>query len=357
MRLRTLLDTFATRRRTLRRVAEIAEALERVGLAVEPVLTVELPTSVRVTLRSRRPGAISGNLSGRVAALADPARRRPVAELEQARTGPGVYAWWARDDAARTSLGLSESGGARPLYVGVSSDLPRRLRSYVSRHKSRDGLRGGLALWLSEVDGSLPRWFSPLPPLHGYAEDALTGWIQRHLSLSWISLPSGSVAVAVEREAIRALDPLLNRRLVALPADAVEWFSATFVKGDELRRARGDWHLEVLRWAASHHRMLGALEPGDRRWFRVSDAGQIGTRIPKERAARAARVIEVSGDLLHPLPGAFLRARPDSWYSATSKRAHGEPPDWRDVRDSLTPAIQRAVVLWHYLSEPPSSTR
>lgn len=121
---------------------------------------------------------------------------------------PGVYAWWAAPSVLPVLPGPAHSScpELRLLYVGLASDLRRRL---VGNHLRRSGtstLRRTLAgLLLDEEDLRTRR--TDRVVLVDEDEATLTAWMTEHLRVTWCEHGD---ARAVEAEVIRAPGPPLN---------------------------------------------------------------------------------------------------------------------------------------------------
>lgn len=169
----------------------------------------------------------------------------PAVTTEQARTDihdvPGVYAWWVCPGALPGISGRAHPAGDLELiYVGIARSGPTSratLRSrVVSNHirgtTGQSTLRRSLASLLWGSQG----WRSRLadrPLLVPQDEQRLTGWMQEHLRLTWVTHAEPWM---VEAEMIASLQPPLNQSA-----------NRTHPLYGHVRDARRRWREEALR--------------------------------------------------------------------------------------------------------------
>ena len=121
---------------------------------------------------------------------------------------PGVYAWWAAPSALPDLPGPLHSSGAdlRLLYVGLASNLRRRLAGNHLRRSGTSTLRRTLAGLLLDEEGLRTRRTDRVV-LVDEDETKLTTWMTEHLRVTWCEHENPR---AVEADVIRALEPPLN---------------------------------------------------------------------------------------------------------------------------------------------------
>lgn len=152
-----------------------------------PVIDTEVATAVQ-------------DLSRLSQELADIAAALPAAS--------GLYAWWADPEVLPALPGPlhKTEPETRLLYVGIASNLRRRI---VQNHLRRSGsstLRRTLAGLLLESEGYSTRWTDRVVLVEA-DERRLTAWMQAHLRLTWCERPTPEV---VEPGIITTLGPPLN---------------------------------------------------------------------------------------------------------------------------------------------------
>jgi hypothetical protein len=122
---------------------------------------------------------------------------------------PGLYAWWATFDVLAELPGPVNPAvpGVRLLYLGKSErPLNARVCGEHLRYSRRSTLRRVLAGLLMAAEGYRTMWTDRVV-LVPEDEERLTGWMRRHLTLTWATLAAPG---AVEAECIRRWRPPLN---------------------------------------------------------------------------------------------------------------------------------------------------
>lgn len=145
--------------------------------------------------------------------------------LERARTllsaEAGLYAWWAPTDLLADFPGPAHphEPGMRMLYLGIATDLRRRVRSNHLRRSGTSTLRRTLAGLLLEPESLRTTWTDRVV-LVDEDEVRLTAWMDEHLRLTWCA---ASEPRRVEAALIERLRPPLNVEHASGPhVDAVK---------------------------------------------------------------------------------------------------------------------------------------
>jgi hypothetical protein len=120
----------------------------------------------------------------------------------------GLYGWWAPTDVLADLPGPAHphEPGMRMLYLGIATDLRRRVRSNHLRRSGTSTLRRTLAGLLLEPESLRTTWTDRVV-LVDEDEVRLTAWMDEHLRLTWCAAaePRRSEAALIER-----LRPPLN---------------------------------------------------------------------------------------------------------------------------------------------------
>ena len=121
---------------------------------------------------------------------------------------PGLYAWWADADVLAEFPGSPHPHaiGYRQLYVGIASNLRRRILQNHLRRSGTSTLRRTLAGLLMARKGYQTRRTDRVV-LTDPDETRLTAWMDTHLRLSWSEHPNPR---QVEQAIIEKLTPPLN---------------------------------------------------------------------------------------------------------------------------------------------------
>jgi hypothetical protein len=120
----------------------------------------------------------------------------------------GLYAWWAPPEVLPVFDGPANSGDRtqRLLYLGKAKRLRSRIASYHLRDSGRSTLRRTLAGLLMPTEGYRTTWTDRVV-LVTEDEQRLTGWMHRHLTLTWSEHPAPG---PLEKALISRLRPPLN---------------------------------------------------------------------------------------------------------------------------------------------------
>lgn len=120
----------------------------------------------------------------------------------------GLYAWWAAPHVLAGLPGSSHPhvGGYRLLYVGIASNLRRRILQNHLRRSGSSTLRRTLAGLLMESQGYRTRRTDRVVLIDS-DEIRLTAWMDTHLRLSW---SEHTAPREVEQAIIEKLTPPLN---------------------------------------------------------------------------------------------------------------------------------------------------
>ncbi|WP_213571514.1 GIY-YIG nuclease family protein [Rhodococcus sp. USK13] len=132
---------------------------------------------------------------------------------------PGLYAWWAAPDVFPQLTGPPHptDTGARLLYVGLATNLRRRITSHHLRRSGSSTLRRTLAGLLLDTEGYRTRRTDRVV-LVDEDEIRLTAWMHAHLRVSWCEHPTPA---AVEATVIEQWAPPLNVAHASGPARAL----------------------------------------------------------------------------------------------------------------------------------------
>jgi hypothetical protein len=126
----------------------------------------------------------------------------------------GIYAWWDQPGALTSHYpaDFPDVDHARPLYIGIAerqSLAARGLKMHLKRTRM-SGLRRSLAALLRDELSLSTRVVPARGGMFGLtpaADAALTDWMLRHLSVTWIAHPAPST---VEGQIVAAELPPLN---------------------------------------------------------------------------------------------------------------------------------------------------
>ncbi|EYT51866.1 hypothetical protein H483_0118035 [Dietzia sp. UCD-THP] len=131
----------------------------------------------------------------------------PLDDLATLPAAAGLYAWWTAPEILPQLLGPAHPHeDLRLLYVGIASNLRRRIISNHLRHSGSSTLRRTIAgLLLAEHGYRTER--TDRVVLIAEDEARLTDWMHTHLRLSWRQHPSPT---AVEPTVIERWVPPLN---------------------------------------------------------------------------------------------------------------------------------------------------
>ncbi|AWH90976.1 GIY-YIG nuclease family protein [Dietzia lutea] len=132
----------------------------------------------------------------------------PLGGLTTLPAAPGLYAWWAAPDIIPNLPGPAHPNneGLRLLYLGIASNLRRRIISNHLRRSGSSTLRRTLAgLLLTQHSYRTER--TDRVVLVPEDEDRLTDWMHTHLRLSWYEHPDPA---SVEPVVIARWAPPLN---------------------------------------------------------------------------------------------------------------------------------------------------
>ncbi|MDT2007908.1 GIY-YIG nuclease family protein [Rhodococcus opacus] len=104
---------------------------------------------------------------------------------------PGLYAWWAETEVLAEFPGSPHPHviGYRLLYVGIASNLRRRILRHHLRRSGKSTLRRTLAGLLMEGEGYQTRRTDRVVLIDS-DEIRLTAWMDTHLRLSWSEHPT-----------------------------------------------------------------------------------------------------------------------------------------------------------------------
>ncbi|WP_458682464.1 GIY-YIG nuclease family protein [Prescottella equi] len=120
----------------------------------------------------------------------------------------GLYAWWAAPDVFPQLPGAAhpDNPGVRLLYVGLATNLRRRITSNHLRRSGSSTLRRTLAGLLLATEGYRTRRTDRVV-LIDEDEIRLTAWMHTHLRVSWCEHPAPA---DVEAAVIKQWAPPLN---------------------------------------------------------------------------------------------------------------------------------------------------
>ena len=131
-----------------------------------------------------------------------------LSDLSTLPAAPGLYAWWAAPEMLPQLPGPPhpDTNDLRMLYIGIASNLRRRIIGNHLRSSGRSTLRRTLAgVLLTEHGYRTER--TDRVVLIAPDEARLTDWMRTHLHLSWCEHPDPA---AIEPSAIKRWTPPLN---------------------------------------------------------------------------------------------------------------------------------------------------
>ena len=183
-------------------------------------------------LRMEMPSPLNNHPDAAIADLS--ASLHEVGDLPtQLPAKSGLYAWWAAPDVLADFPGSPHprAGGYRLLYVGIASNLRRRILQNHLRRSGSSTLRRTLAGLLMESQGYQTRRTDRVVLIDS-DEIRLTAWMDTYLRLSWSEHPAPR---EVEQAIIETLTPPLNVDHASGPRrDAVkaarDWYYASAPK-------------------------------------------------------------------------------------------------------------------------------
>ena len=158
-----------------------------------------------------------------VARLSDPDAAEPAAGFPKnpaAVAGPGLYSWWA-DDEARQTLGQPLDVVLPPLiYAGQTGATTRRARvervATLQTRIGRNHLRGnaGSSTFRKTISvlllESLDLRVVARDKLDEPSNQRITAWMQRHLAVSTARIDDRDTLLDLEDAVLGRLDPPLN---------------------------------------------------------------------------------------------------------------------------------------------------
>ncbi|MER8010335.1 GIY-YIG nuclease family protein [Streptomyces sp. NPDC094149] len=120
----------------------------------------------------------------------------------------GLYAWWAPPEVLALFSGPPNRAdpSQRLLYVGKAKRLRTRIVGNHLKDSGRSTLRRTLAGLLMSAEGYRTTWTDRVV-LTPEAEQRLTDWMHRHLSLTWSESPEPA---PMEKALLSRLRPPLN---------------------------------------------------------------------------------------------------------------------------------------------------
>lgn len=144
--------------------------------------------------------------AGTITALS--ATTHALDDLSTLPTASGLYAWWAAPEAFPQLPGPAHptEPGVRLLYVGLATNLRRRINSNHLRRSGSSTLRRTLAGLLLDTEGYRTRRTDRVV-LVDDDEIRLTAWMHTHLRVSWCLHPNPA---DVEASVIEQWAPPLN---------------------------------------------------------------------------------------------------------------------------------------------------
>lgn len=144
---------------------------------------------------------------------------RALEDLSMVPAAPGLYAWWAAPEVFSQLPGPTHptNAGIRLLYIGLATNLRRRIISNHLRRSGSSTLRRTLAGLLLDTEHYRTRRTDRVV-LVDEDEIRLTAWMHTHLRLTWCQHPSPA---AVEATVIEQWAPPLNVAHASGPARAV----------------------------------------------------------------------------------------------------------------------------------------
>jgi len=188
--------------------------------------------------------------------------RVPFAEVAFLPKSPGLYAIWAETLEAKVLLGLSDDGFDLPLYVGLARQpLPGRVGQYVDPTDAHYVparwwieyqllVASHIAVPEAVLLGAPQLWMDGPLPLHQHHLDALTYWMQRHLSVSVVAMDSKTEAQRLEHSVIRLMEPVANRQGMAWALDVPGYYESRYTADAAERRFKWAAAFEALRLLA-----------------------------------------------------------------------------------------------------------
>ncbi|TJZ81709.1 GIY-YIG nuclease family protein [Rhodococcus oryzae] len=155
--------------------------------------------------------------AGTITALS--ATSHALDDLSTLPAAAGLYAWWAAPEVFPQLPGPAHptSAGERLLYVGLATNLRRRINSNHLRRSGSSTLRRTLAGLLLDTEGYRTRRTDRVV-LVDEDEIRLTTWMHANLRVSWCLHPTPS---AVEAAVIGQWAPPLNVSHASGPARVI----------------------------------------------------------------------------------------------------------------------------------------
>ncbi|MCS4255963.1 hypothetical protein M2405_004266 [Rhodococcus erythropolis] len=155
--------------------------------------------------------------AGTITALSAPTRR--LDDLSTLPATSGLYAWWTAPEVFPQLPGPTHpiDTGVRLLYVGLATNLRRRIVRNHLRRSGQSTLRRTLAGLLLDTEHYRTRRTDRVV-LIDEDETRLTAWMHTHLQLTWCQHPTPD---AVEAAVIAQWAPPLNVAHASGPARAV----------------------------------------------------------------------------------------------------------------------------------------
>jgi hypothetical protein len=155
--------------------------------------------------------------AGTITALSIPTRA--LNDLATLPSAPGLYAWWTTPEVFPQLPGPTHPAntGVRLLYVGLATNLRRRIVRNHLRRSGQSTLRRTLAGLLLDTEHYRTRRTDRVV-LVDEDEARLTAWMHTHLQLSWCQHPTPD---AVEAAVIAQWAPPLNVAHASGPARTV----------------------------------------------------------------------------------------------------------------------------------------
>ncbi len=130
---------------------------------------------------------------------------------------PGLYAWWHAPGLlpgithGASGPTLSADGNLELAYVGIAGSLHGRLSGdHLGSSTGKSTLRRALGAWLGAEQGWITEWRSSRVQHDAMSEKAMTTWMEKHLSVTWVRHESPH---EVESGVIAILAPPLNHQL------------------------------------------------------------------------------------------------------------------------------------------------
>lgn len=129
---------------------------------------------------------------------------------------PGLYAWWHAPGLlpgmthGASGPTLSADGCLELAYVGIAGSLRGRLDGdHLGSSTGKSTLRRALGAWLGAEQGWITEWRSSRVQHDAMSEKAMTTWMEKHLSVTWVLHESPH---DVESGVITILAPPLNHQ-------------------------------------------------------------------------------------------------------------------------------------------------